>query len=64
MSVNRDLTYPRAVLETALSDLNGIRGEKAQKQRAACELACKILEMYEGFDSVEMVAFPPHVNGG
>jgi len=64
MSVNRDLTYPRAVLETAITDLTGLRSEKAQSQRAACELACKILEMYEGFDSVEMVAFPPHVNGG
>lgn len=63
MSINRDLTYPKAVLETAISDLNGLRGEKATSQRAACELACKILEMYEGFDSVELVDLPPHVNG-
>lgn len=68
MTVNRDLSYPRAVLTAVISDLTDhIEKEPHEANwiefRSACELACKILEMYEAYDSVELVDLPAHMNG-
>lgn len=65
---NRDLSYPRVVLNLVRNDIqraiekNPEYKEEGLSHIAACDLAGKILELYENYDAVEMVDHPPHLN--
>lgn len=67
--MNRDLAYPRAMLGIMVQDLSRdiLRvpnfKDEGQERIAACELAIKILELYENYDSIEFGEAAAAVNG-
>ena len=55
---NRDLAFPRSVLQFMIGQCGD------EQKRAGLELACKILDMYEQFDTIELCEMTEDADGG